>query len=370
MPEPVGIGLIGPGNVSGQYFDTFARLSDLDLVAIAGRNAWKVSHIAAERHLQPVTVDQLLADDDIALVVNLTVPAVHAEVNRAILAAGKHVYAEKPLALTFEEGQALVADAAARGLRLGCAPDTVLGTGVQTAAQIVRSGRLGEVIGATALWGAAGPELWHPTPAFYYEPGGGPALDMGPYYITALVHLLGPVTSVTGLARGSGRRRAVGTGPNTGQNLPVAVPTHSIALLRHASGAVTTVMLSFETWGQGPERRFEVYGTRGTLRVPDPNHFDGEVRLFDATGVVNTTDEAARRFEAVKPTAGYWPGGRGIGVLEMVEALRTGRPHRASGELALHVLEILTAIERSDGAPVELTTTVTPPDLVPLRELR
>jgi predicted dehydrogenase len=368
MGTTVGIGLVGTGVISGQYFDTFARTPELDLIGVADIDQARAAAVAAERGVAAMTVEELLADQRVKIVVNLTIPAVHAEVDRRILAAGKHVYAEKPLALTFTDGQAVLAEAARAGLRVGSAPDTFLGTGIQSSVAVARSGRLGELFAASALWGAAGPELWHPAPEFLLQRGAGPVLDMGPYYLTALIQLLGPVTSVEARTVRTGRERLIGMGPRAGQPVPVEVPTYAAAILQHASGALSTVTLSFETWGH-TEPYFELNGTRGSLRLPDPNQFDGTPFIYDANGVHDSDEEAKIGWEAVSPSAGFANSGRGIGVLDMAEAIREDRPHRASGELASHVLEIMEAIIASNGAPIALTTAVEPAPVVPLREL-
>ncbi|MDR0849481.1 MAG: Gfo/Idh/MocA family oxidoreductase [Propionibacteriaceae bacterium] len=364
-----GIGLIGVGNISAQYLDTFTRASSVEVIAVAGLGSRRAASVAAAYGVEALAVEELLDDKRIQLVVNLTVPAVHAQIDAQIIAAGKHVYAEKPLALTTAQGQAVLEAAASAGVLVGSAPDTVLGTGIQTSVDAVRSGRLGEPFAASILWGAAGPELWHPDPEFYYQSGGGPVLDMGPYYLTALVHLLGPVRSVVAHTRTSGRQRVIGTGPKAGKRLAVEVPTYAAALLEHVSGAVSTVTVSFETWGHNNEPFFEIYGTAGSLRVPDPNKFEERAWLYDAHSVVTSAEEAQRRWEPLPVSAGFQGSGRGIGVVDMVEALEQGRTHRASGAMALHVLEILEAIEASEGKPVSLSTTAETSEVIPLRDV-
>ncbi|MDR1188311.1 MAG: Gfo/Idh/MocA family oxidoreductase [Bifidobacteriaceae bacterium] len=368
MGTTVGIGIVGTGVISGQYLDTFARTPALEVVGVADIDRDRAQAVAAERGLAAVGVAELLADPRIAIVVNLTVPAVHAALDRQILHAGKHVYAEKPLALTFADGTKVLSDAARAGLRVGSAPDTFLGSGIQSAAALVRSGRLGEVFAASALWGAAGPELWHPNPDFLFRPGAGPVLDMGPYYLTALVQLLGPVVSVEARTIRTRRERQVGQGPRAGEPVAIEVPTHAAAILRHASGALSTVTLSFETWGR-VEPYFELNGTEGSLRVPDPSHFDGAGLVYEARGVRDSDQEARVEWRPVPRAAGFADSGRGIGVLDMAEAIAEGQPHRASGGLALHVLEIMEAISASDGASVALRTTAEPAPIMELRQL-
>ncbi|MDR1431537.1 MAG: Gfo/Idh/MocA family oxidoreductase [Propionibacteriaceae bacterium] len=361
-----GIGIIGTGVISRQYFDTFAKTSGLKVVAVADLDLERAGQVAAARGTAAMTVEQLLADERIEIVLNLTVPAAHAEVDAQIIAAGKHVCAEKPLALDVPSGLDILARAEAAGVRVASAPDTFLGTGVQTSIDLVRGGRIGEPFAATALWGSAGPELWHPNPGFYYQPGGGPVLDMGPYYLTALVQLLGPVRRVQSSVIPVRRERVFGAGPAAGKPVPVSVPTAAAAILEHEGGAVTSVTLSFETWGHNNEPFFEVYGTAGSLRVPDPNWFDGVPLLYDASGVVTAAQEAERKWEPVQPSAGFIGGGRGLGLLDLAESIKAGRPHRASGELALHVLEVMAAIN-AGGA--EISSSPAAAEIVGLREL-
>ncbi|MDR1237786.1 MAG: Gfo/Idh/MocA family oxidoreductase [Propionibacteriaceae bacterium] len=361
-----GIGIIGTGVISKQYFDTFAKIKELTVVAVADIDLERAEQVAAARGTTALTVEQLLADDRIEIVLNLTVPVAHAEVDAQIIAAGKHVCAEKPLALDLASGKDILASAEAAGVRVASAPDTFLGTGVQTSIDLVRSGRIGEPFAATALWGSAGPELWHPNPGFYFQPGGGPVLDMGPYYLTALVQLLGPVRKVQSSVIPLRRERVFGAGPNAGQPVPVKVDTAAAAILEHVGGAVTSVTLSFETWGHNNEPFFEVYGSAGSLRVPDPNWFDGTPLIYDASGVVTSAQESERDWEPVQPSAGFRAGGRGVGLLDLAESIKAGVPHRASGELALHVLEVMAAIS-AGGA--EIASAPTPAPVVGLRDL-
>jgi predicted dehydrogenase len=369
MNQPLGIGVIGVGNISGQYFQTLKRLDGLKLVAVADVNPQAASQAAAEQDVPAVTVGELLADSRIGLVINLTIPAVHADLDRQILASGKHVYAEKPLGLSLAEARTVMDDAAHLGLRVGSAPDTFMGTGIQSSLDLVESGQLGQIFAATALWGAAGPELWHPNPRFFYQAGGGPVLDMGPYYLTALVVLLGPVRQVQAQTSISQRQRKIGAGPMAGQAFPVEVPTYAAAILTHATGTLSTVTLSFETWGHNNQPYFELFGTNGSLRLPDPNTFEGVAQVYDANGVSDSAAESTRQWRPVPVTAGFANSGRGIGVLDMAESIAAGRPHRASGDLALHVMEIMAAITSSGGQPVDMTTTVDRPPLIPLRHL-
>jgi predicted dehydrogenase len=354
---PLRIGVVGVGVISAQYFASFPSLPGLRLVAVSDLDMGRAAEVAAEQGVEARTVDELLASDDIDAVLNLTIPAVHVEVGTRILEAGKHVYAEKPLALSPDEAAPMLVLAADRGLRVGSAPDTVLGTGIQTATRLIDDGVIGQVLTAEASWSAPGHERWHPNPFFYYQPGGGPLLDMGPYYLTALVTMLGPVVRVSGVSIRSPRERTVATGPRAGEAVPVAVDTGVSGILEHASGAVSRVSFSFDTWATRAPL-FEVHGTNGTIAVPDPNRFDDPVEAW----TVETGE-----WRTAPPNAGYVGAGRGYGLADMAEAIATDRPHRASGALAQHVLEIMDAIPRSSAehAVITLTTTVDRPEAVP-----
>ncbi|WP_375430239.1 Gfo/Idh/MocA family protein [uncultured Friedmanniella sp.] len=353
------VGVVGVGQISAQYFAALARLPELQLVAVADLDAERTRQVAAEHQVAARTVSELLGSADVDVVLNLTIPAAHVAVGTAALEAGRHLYAEKPLGLSVADATGMVQLARERGLRIGSAPDTVLGTGLQTARQLLDAGTVGEPHAAAVAWSSPGHEAWHPAPYFYYAPGGGPLLDMGPYYLTALVTLLGPVERVSGTSRRSTRPRSVASGPQAGAPVPVQTDTSMQAVLEHRGGVTSTVSLSFDVWAS---RRplFEVYGTAGTLAVPDPNTFDGTVELWTPT-----TGE----WQPVPPSAGYVGAGRGVGLADLAEAMATGRPHRASGDLALHVLEIMDAVSRSsvEHLVVDLTTTVERPEPVPLR---
>lgn len=360
MGEPVKslrVGVIGAGKISGQYSKTLLGIPFLPVTAVADLSPERAAEVAAQHPgARSESVERLLAADDVDLVLNLTIPAVHGEIALAALAAGKHVYNEKPLALTVNEGRTVLAAAANGGLRVGCAPDTVLGTGIQTARALVDAGRIGVPVAATAFMTTPGHERWHPDPEFLYRPGGGPLFDMGPYYLTSLVHLLGPVVSVTGVSSRPTDSREIGSGPRAGTRFDVEVDTHVAGILVHASGAVSTLMISFDVWAARLPR-IEIYGSRGSVSVPDPNQFDGLVEVFAAENGA---------WEAVEPSAGYRNGGRGIGLADLVHAL-SGEPHRASGELALHVLDVMETLLRAaqEGRSLPITTEIDRPAAVP-----
>ncbi|MEW1720497.1 Gfo/Idh/MocA family oxidoreductase [Streptomyces sp. NPDC093109] len=335
MGEPLRIGVVGAGAISGAYLDTLERLAEVRLTAVTDLDQDRAGAVAARVPGAAVaaSVAELVVRDDVDAVLNLTVPAVHAEVALAALAAGKHVYGEKPLATTRAEADGLLAAAAAAGVRLGCAPDTVLGTGVQTARAAVDGGLIGTPVAATAFMTTAGHERWHPDPEFYYRPGGGPLLDMGPYYLSALVHLLGPVVEVTGAASRPRAEREIGSGPRAGERFGVAVDTHVTGVLRHTGGALTTLVMSFDIQAARLPR-IEVHGTAGSLSVPDPNNFDGPVELHPAGG----------EWTVLPVSAGIPGAARGVGLADLARALAEDRPHRASAELARHVLDVMLTL--------------------------
>jgi predicted dehydrogenase len=353
------IGVIGVGNISAQYFETIPRLRGLDIVAVADLDNDRAAQVAAEHGVSARSVPDLLDATDVDAVLNLTIPAAHVEVGLRALAAGKHVYTEKPFGLTTATARALL-DAQVGGLRVGSAPDTVLGTGVQTARRALDDGIIGDPVGAAVHWSSAGHERWHPSPAFYYQPGGGPLFDMGPYYLTSLVTLFGPVSRVTGVTSRSSRARIVASGTLAGREIPVDVDTHVTAILEHANGVTSTVTVSFEVWATRSPL-FEVYGTTGTLLMPDPNQFSDSVLAW-------TSDRPD--WHELTVSAGYRDAGRGIGLADMAAAITRDEPHRASGELGFHVLEIMEAvlIASAERRVVDLTSTVDRPAVVPLAE--
>ncbi|MFD6419380.1 Gfo/Idh/MocA family protein [Streptomyces sp. NPDC060194] len=336
MGEPLRIGMVGAGKISGEYLDTLARLDSVRLTAVTDLDPARAKE-AARRAGEDVAVlpsaAELVEREDVDAVLNLTVPAVHAGVAMTALAAGKHVYGEKPLGVSREEARDVLTAARAGGLRVGCAPDTVLGTGVQTARRAVDEGLLGTPVAATAFMATGGPERWHPDPEFYYRHGGGPLLDMGPYYLTSLVHLLGPVAEVSGIASRPRGRRTVGSGPRAGTGFDVEVDTHISGVLRHANGVLTTLIMSFDIHAARLPR-IEVHGVDGSLSVPDPNLFEGPVEFCPAGG----------DWRLLPPSAGYPGAGRGTGLADLADALAAGRPHRASGEVAEHVLDVMLTL--------------------------
>ncbi|SDU63034.1 Gfo/Idh/MocA family protein [Jiangella alkaliphila] len=361
MGGAIGIGIVGTGAISGQYLDTLRRLSTVRVVAVADLDQDRArAAVAGLDAVRALTVDALLADPDVDVVLNLTPPAGHEPIALAAVEAGKSVYTEKPLAATVAGGRRVLAAGEAAGVRVGGAPDTVLGTGVQTARQAIDAGLIGTPTAATATFVSPGHERWHPNPDFYYAAGGGPLLDMGPYYVTTLVTLLGPVTSVLGAGSTARPARTIGSGPRAGEEVPVEVLSHVTGVLTHASGALSTVTMSFDAVATRAEP-IEVHGPDGSLVVPDPNRFDGDVllRRLDGDG-----------WEPLPVSAGYRHGGRGLGVAELMTAPTAGAA-RASGTLALHVLDVMESMLRSaatGGGSVAVEAQAERPAAVPLAD--
>ena len=356
--QPVGIGIIGTGNISDAYLKAAPQFPVLEVVACADINMDAARTKAAAYGIEALTVDELLADPRIAIVLNLTTPQHHVPVGLQAIAAGKHVYSEKPLAIALEDGMRLVEAAAKAGLRVGCAPDTFLGGSHQTARKAIDAGAIGTPLAGTAFMMVPGHELWHPNPDFYYRPGGGPMFDMGPYYLTCLVNMLGPVESVVGAARASYPTRTIGSGAREGETFAVEVPTHISALLQFRNGAAVTITTSFDVWKHG-HSHLEIYGSAGSMLVPDPNRFDGPVQVSDGQG----------EWTEVEATHLYGDGNyRILGLADMAQAIIDNRPHRASHELSLHVLEIMDAILHSaeSGSRIALTHPAARPE--PMRE--
>ena len=330
----VRVGVVGCGNISSTYLRIMPTFEALEVVACADMLEERARARAAEFGVpKAYGVAALLADPAVDLVVNLTTPQAHAEIALAALEAGKHVYNEKPLAVSRADGRRMVELARAKGLLLGGAPDTFMGAGIQTVRKLLDEGAIGAPVAATAFMTNHGHEHWHPDPAFYYQAGGGPMFDMGPYYLTALVALLGAVRRVSGSARISFAERTITSQPKAGASIVVEVPTHVAGVLDFECGAVATIITSFDIWAANLPP-IEIYGSEGTLSVPDPNTFGGPVRIFRA-------EEGAWREEPLSHS--YAANSRGLGVADMANALRSGRPHRASGDLTYHVLDIMHA---------------------------
>jgi len=358
------IGILGCGHVSDQYFAGLAQHDFLEVVACGDLDRARAEAKAAEHGVARAWLpDELLADDEVELVVNLTPPQAHAAASLAAIGAGKHVWSEKPLATTLEDGRAVLEAGKAAGVRVGCAPDTILGGGLQTAMKLVADGWLGDTIaGGVALVTEHGYEHFHPDVAAFYRTG--PALDLGPYYVTALVAMLGRVARVTAFSRATFPERVAGVGPRRGERIPVEAPTHVAGVLEHRSGAIVNLLVSWDVWATHLPY-IELFGSEGSLSLGNPDEFHGEPRLRRAGPEELRQPPPPPGSVPWTPIPLIQPGdvGRGIGVADIALAIRDQRPHRASGELAYHVLEVLLALERSnaEGRHVQIESSIPPP---------
>lgn len=339
MENKMGVGIIGCGNILNQYVKGCRAFEVLEIVSCADINHEKAA-VAAEKYAIPqvYSVEDLLSDPHVDIILNLTVPNVHAEVNQATIAAGKHVYSEKPLATERQAGYLTLSAAEEKRVRVGCAPDTFLGGGLQTCRKLLDDGWIGQPVGATAFMMSRGPESWHPNPNFFYQPGGGPLFDMAPYYLTTLIQLLGPISRVAGADRISFPERIATSNKRFGDRINVEVATHSTALLNFSAGPIGVLITSFDIVASELPR-IEIYGSEGTLSVPDPNFFGGIIRIRRA---------GAEEWQEI-PLTHSSSVGRGIGLADMAQAIRTGREHRANGEVAYHVLDVMEAIGESSS---------------------
>lgn len=357
---PLRIGVVGCGQIAPTYLKALRKTDELSVAGVADLDIAAAAALGRRFRIPVATPDELIADTGVELVLNLTPPLAHHAVSAAALGAGRHVYSEKPLAATFDGGAELVASAARRNCRLGVAPDTFLGAGWQTARRLLDEGAIGQPVAVSAAFLCPGHELWHPSPEFYYRAGGGPLFDMGPYYLTGLVSLLGPASAVSGATSRSLDVREIASGPRAGSRFPVEVATHVVGLIELASGVVVTLTTSFDTWAPRASSVL-LFGAEGTLELPDPNGFGGRLRVWrPGTGWQTIPlDPPADPLQH-----------RSLGLLELARALRQGKPHRASAELGLHILELITAVIRSAeiGARIDLTTTIERP--MPYSEAR
>jgi hypothetical protein len=337
---PVGIGIVGCGTIAGAYLATAPRLPQIRVVGLADLRPEAAEARAAEFGVPAMGVAELIARPEVEIVVNLTIPQAHVEVGLQAIAASKHTYSEKPLAVALADAARLLAAAGKAGVRVGCAPDTFLGGGHQTARALVDAGAIGTPVGGTAFFLCPGHERWHPSPAFYYARGGGPMLDMGPYYVTSLVSLLGPVARVSGSTGIARPTRTITSEPLKGTVVPVEVATHVAGTLELASGAIVSIAMSFDV-ARHRHAPIELYGTEAAMQVPDPNRFGGTVELARPGGEWEV--QPLTHAHAL----GNW---RILGVADMADAIRRGRPHRASGALAHHVLEVMLAFQQSSDS--------------------
>jgi predicted dehydrogenase len=356
--RPVKVGMMGAGKISGIYLQNAAVFDDIEIVACADIVVERAEEQAREHGIPTAySPEELLADSEVEVVLNLTVPAVHAEVSLAALEAGKHVYTEKPLAIELEDGRKMIDVAKEEGLLIGCAPDTFLGGGLQTCRRVLDEGVIGDPVALTAIMMTHGPEDWHPNPDFFYQPGAGPIFDMGPYYLTALATLVGPIRRVTGSARVTFQERLITSQPLSGTPITVNTPTHVAGVMDFEGGPVGTLVTSFDVWSED-HSRIDLYGTEGTLSLPDPNTFGGPVRVW------RSEENAWSEIPLSHP---YSENSRGLGLADMARAIRSGGKHRASGELGFHVLEAIHAFLASSetGRHVEVTSDFERPEPLP-----
>ncbi len=363
MSQRARIGVVGCGDIARKAYLPFIReREECEIVACADTRGEIAAALATDFGIPTVcSLEQMLADKGIDVILNLTHPAAHAPVNLAALENGKHVVCEKPFALNREEAQAVLAKSKETGLLVASAPDTVLGPGTQAARAAVDSGLIGTPVGGRITWTCGGHESWHPNPAFYYQRGGGPMLDMGPYYLSAIVHLLGPIKSVTGRTSRAHDTRTIASEPLAGTIVDVECPTHYSGVIEMVSGVHVLTLMSFDVPG-APEFGIlpEVMGSKGTLVSPDPNSFTGEVR----------TRSGNEDWQTVESKFDY-SAGRGLGLVDLVHSIHSGKTPRASGDLAYHVLDAMLAFEDSDqtGRRIDLTSTCARPTAVGERGL-
>lgn len=359
------VGLVGCGSISGIYLKNGQSLKDIEIAACTDLHMDKARAQAGQYTVPKVyTVEQLMADPEIEIVLNLTVPHAHAPIALQAIEAGKHVYNEKPIGATREEGERILKAAQDKSVLVGSAPDTFLGGAIQTCVKLIDDGVIGRPVSATAMMQCPGPETWHPNPGFLYQPGGGPMFDMGPYYLTALIALLGPARRVAGSCGRAFDTRTITSPLRSGQTIAVATPTHLAGTVDFVNGAIATVVMSFDVWAHTMPH-IQIHGTKGSLEVPDPNSF-GKNR--DALHPIRVWTTDAREWIDVSYTHGYSADSRGVGVADLARAARTGRKQRADGRMANHVLDIMQSFIDSaeHGAYSMLSTTCERPAPLPV----
>ncbi len=373
MARKLGVGIVGCGNISTTYFSLSPLFKGIEVRSCADINPAAAKAKAKEYGVRAESVADLLAADDVDIVVNLTIPAVHYEISRQALDAGSHVYSEKPFVLTVKEGLDLKKRAAKKGLRVGSAPDTFLGGAHQLVRDLIDKGKLGRITGGTCHVMSHGMEHWHPNPDFFFQPGAGPVLDIGPYYITNLVQLIGPVRRVTALAATPQKFRTIANGPRNGQKVPVDTPTTIHSVLEFENGALVTLNASWDVWAHG-HAPMELYGEDGTVYVPDPNFFGGNVRYTTGSSEVKRTPAWKHPFGVPnqKHSHGMMANYRTAGLADMALAIQGDRPHRCSLELALHVVDVMTAVLKSaeTGKSVAMQTTCERPEALGPKEAK
>lgn len=373
MARTLNVGVIGCGNISAAYFGLAPLFRGIRMKACSDINMDLAKARAAEFGLRAETVESLLKADDIDIVVNLTVPAAHYTVSKEVLDAGKHVYSEKPFVLSLAEANDLAERAARRGLRIGSAPDTFLGGAHQLARNLIDTGKVGKITSGTAYVMGHGMEHWHPNPDFFYQPGAGPVLDLGPYYVTNLIQLIGPVRRVAAISSTPRTERTITSKPRYGEKVKVMTPTTIHALLEFANGAVVTLDSSWDVWKHG-HAPMELYGEDGTLDVPDPNFFGGTVSYTKGTKPVRKLPKWDHPLGVPnqKHASGMLANYRTVGLADMAMAILDGRPHRCSLELALHAVDVMTSILKAGEARqfVDISTTCERPAALGPREAK
>jgi len=367
--KTLGIGVMGCGNISAAYMKLAPLFNGIEIRACADLNADAAKMRAEEFNLRAETVEGLLASDDIDIIVNLTVPNAHFSVSKQILEAGKHSYSEKPFVLTLEEGAELAQIAGETGLRVGSAPDTFLGGAHQLARHLVDKGAVGKVTSGTCFVQSPGMEMWHPNPDFFFQPGGGPILDLGPYYISNLVQLLGPVKRVTAMSSSASEYRTITSEPRYGEKIKVETPTTIHAIMQFHSGALITFGSSWDVWQHG-HSNMELYGQTGTLHIPDPNFFGGEVRMTEKDRFTSIGEAWNHPFSKANDDgqANY----RAAGLADMAVAIIEDRPHRCSLEFSLHVVDVMTSILRAgeEGKVIDIATSCERPQALSPKETK
>jgi predicted dehydrogenase len=374
MANKLRVGVVGCGNISTTYFKYTPLFRGIEIAACADLNQKLAEERAVEYGVKAMNTKDLLSSNEIDIVLNLTVPVAHFDVSMAAVKAGKHVYSEKPLTLSLKDGLALAKVAKAKKVKVCCAPDTILGGSHQLARKAIDDGLVGKITSGTAVIMGHGMEHWHPNPDFFFKPGGGPVLDMGPYYIGNLINLIGPVKRVAALSSMASKTRTISSQPRNGEKIKVKTPTNFHALLEFANGATVTLLASWDVWAHR-HANMELYGTGGSLYVPDPNFFGGDVLATAKNGAPEPLPKWDHPFgvDNQKNGAGDMVANyRSAGVADLADAVKKHRDARCSIDRALHAVEIMTAIQKSGetGKFVDIKTKCTQPKLLSPDEAR
>ena len=375
------VGLIGCGHISETYFRAQEYFNNIRIVKCADINMDAAKKCAIHYNIEAVTVEELLKDKEIEIILNLTIPGAHYEVSKIALENGKHSYAEKPLAVNFEDGKKIVELAKEKNLYIGNAPDTFLGGGIQKTRELIDNGVIGDIKLGNAIFAFPGVQSYHPNPEpWFVENEGGPVIDMGPYYLTALVNLIGPAKQVQGRCTKVFEEREIGIGPKKGKKFKVKTPTTYLATIQFENDCIIQITLSFDVIAH-QRNHIELYGNKGSIIVPDPNMFGGSAFVSVTTGgnwgehktdtmplgKINIKSQSSRANES--PTNANY---RGVGLSEMAYAIENNLEHRCSGELSLHVLDIIDSTMRASqtGTPQEIKTTCKKPKPFSLEEIK